>query len=65
MTTTYSIIDINTATTVGTIEMTDDQHADYTADCGDTGAITAASLSTYGDVTELTCDADATVYVSE
>ena len=64
-TTTYFVRDINTAETVGIIEMTDLQHADYTAAAGHTGAIGAAALSDYGDVTELTCDSDATVYVAE
>jgi len=64
-TTTYFIRDINTSATVGTIEMTDEQHAEYTAEAGHTGAIEAAALSGYGEVTELTCDADVTVYIAE
>ena len=64
-TTTYFVRDINTGVTVGTIEMTDEQHADYAAEAGHTGAIEAAALSGYGDVTELTCDTDATVYIAE
>lgn len=64
-TTSYEIIDIYTGETVGSIDMTDEQHADYTADCGPTGAVTADRLSGYGDVTELECDAGATVYVRE
>ena len=64
-TTTYDIIDIYTSETVGTIDMTDEQREQYTADCGDTGAITAERLAEYGDIDELTCDADATVYVQQ
>ena len=63
-TNTYSIFDIYTNEPVGTIEMTNEQLAQYIEDCGPTGAITLGELYGRGSELETQADSDATVYVA-